>query len=85
MANKIQTNSRKQYMQLSEKISKITGQTPPSQKYPKCYRNHVNRGQFDTTNTHLHDRSYFWLSTDTSIEGGGVNVVLQLNIYQYNL
>jgi hypothetical protein len=32
-------------------------------------KNHIIRGKFDTPNTHLHDRSLFWLGAGTSVKG----------------
>lgn len=34
-------------------------------------RNIVVRGKIDTLSTHVHDRSLFWIDTDTSIKRGG--------------
>jgi hypothetical protein len=40
---------------------------------PKSNIKIIERGQIYTTNTHIHDCSFFWLGTDTSIENGGLD------------
>ena len=41
----------------------------------------VERGQIEATNTQIHDRSLFWLGTDTSIKSGGVKLVLLVKTF----
>ena len=53
------------------------------EKIPHCrnnskikYQNCRKRHPFDTPNTQIHDRSFSWLYTDTSINSGRVKLVL---------
>lgn len=34
------------------------------------------RGQIDTSNTHIHDRTMSWLGTCSSMKGGGIKLAL---------
>ena len=43
---------------------------------PISNRKITERDQIDTTNTHIHDRSFSWLGTSTSIKSGGIILVL---------
>ena len=36
----------------------------------------VKRDTIDTPNTHIHDISLFWLDKDTSMESGGLTLIL---------
>jgi len=42
--------------------------------------NSRERGKFDTRNTQIHDRAHFWFDTGTSINSGGVKLVLSIQI-----
>jgi len=43
---------------------------------PKSNRKIVERGKLDTPDTKIHDHSLSWLDTGTSIERGGVKLVI---------
>ena len=43
---------------------------------PKSAIKILEKGKIDTLNTHILDRSFYWLGTDTSIKSDGVKVVL---------
>ena len=38
------------------------------------------RGEIDTSNTHIHDRTLSWLGTCSSMKGGGVKLALWSDI-----
>jgi hypothetical protein len=40
---------------------------------PKSNRTITERGKMDAPNTQIYDRSLSWLSTSTSIKGGGLD------------
>ena len=42
---------------------------------PNSNSKFVERGKFDTSNTHIHDRTLSCLGTGTSVKGGEVNAL----------
>ena len=44
--------------------------------YPESNREIIERDQIGTPNMQIHDRSFYWVSTGTSIKNGGVKLVL---------
>ena len=42
--------------------------------------NSRERGKFDTPNTQIHDSTHFWFDTGTSINSGGIKLVLSIHI-----
>ena len=43
---------------------------------PKPNRKIIERSNIDTLNTQIHDHSLSWLGTDTSIQSGGVRIIV---------
>jgi len=43
------------------------GNLSSRRKPPTCHKSLTNSGNIDTPNTHIHDRSISWLSTDVTI------------------
>lgn len=42
---------------------------------PKSYSNIKERAKINTSNSHIHDRSFSWIGTDTSVNSDGVILV----------
>jgi len=49
---------------------------------PKSHRKIIEMCNIDTSSTQLHDRSFSWIFTATSIKSGGVNLSW---LYRYEL
>jgi hypothetical protein len=51
---------------------------------PKSNRKIVERDEIDTINTHIHDCSFSWFGTGTSVESGWVKLVLWAQISPFS-
>ena len=47
----------------------------------KSNRTIIEKSKSDTSNTQMHDRSFFWFGTGTSMKSGGVMTCLIQNVF----